>query len=292
MTTTPEMGIPECLAVLNEELQDKTEENPGNITDADGIARLTPGEIRRMTALFQPRSLEGDLLDDELHVEVLKGAIGGPEKSRDLDPMLVWWSGRHWYVVDGFHRLLAYRSSGVTRPVPVTVFAGSLAEAVEQAAVCNSKDKKPMTLKDKTNMAWRLTRFFPERSRRQVAEACAIAERSVSNMRAAKHKLEADGVPPRDIPEEWEEARRMWKGIEVQKDFDHDAAMRRKIDRMARALAKTFGATLHRDTDAFAGALSRLDERLPLKLMESREWSPVVERFLEIIGATTPDPDY
>ncbi|AZO04333.1 ParB/RepB/Spo0J family partition protein [Mesorhizobium sp. M2A.F.Ca.ET.043.02.1.1] len=273
---TPDMHITEALPLLREELKLRTEDHPGNIQE------LHPADIRRKVAVFQPRTLEGRLIEDESHVQTLVEAIGNPQNARFLDPLLVWWSGAHWYVIDGFHRLLAYRKAGVKMPVPVEVFSGTLEEAVEASAASNSKDKLPMTKRDKTNMAWRLTLFFEGRSKRQVAEACAVSERTVATMRRARKELISRGGTLEEIPEDWEEARRDWQRLEPARSVDFDVARRAKIERWAKSLSKTFGRTIYDDPDAFAGALKFLEARFARWLIESPVWATDLAEYLEV----------
>ena len=282
---TPEMPITEALGELREELKSKIEDNPGCVTALD------PREIRRKVAVFQPRSLDGRLIEDDAHVQTLVEAIGDPRKPKLLDPLLVWWSGKHWYVIDGFHRLLAYRRAGVEALVPVQVFFGNLDEAVEAAAAANSKDKLPMTKEDKVNMAWRLTLFFEGRSKRQVAEACAVAERTVATMRKVKKELLERGRKLEEISENWDEARRLWQNQQLTKDIDRDAARRKKAERWAKAMSKTFGRSIFKDPEAFALALKIADGRLPVWLMDSYEWSDDLGELLESRGISREDPD-
>ncbi|MBO6717070.1 MAG: ParB N-terminal domain-containing protein [Rhizobiaceae bacterium] len=273
--TTPETDITKGLEILRRETLQEAATAPGD------LEALAPGDIKRMVAVFQPRSLEGRLAEDDQHVATLVDAIGNAKSPRFLDPILVWWSGVHWYVVDGFHRLLAYRKAGVNQPVPVAVFSGSLEEAVEAAAAANSKDKLPMTKKDKNNMAWRLTLFFEGRSKRQVARSCAVSERNVANMRKARRELLERGEKLENIPEEWDDARRFWQGIDFPENHDFDAARQRKVERMAKALSRALGRTAYRDPDVFAAALKFNEARLPRWLLESHEWADDVADFLQ-----------
>jgi hypothetical protein len=154
---------------------------------------LKTSEIKREVSVFQPRQLAGNLIEDERHTANLVEAIGNPAKANSLDRILVWWGGENWYVIDGHHRLLAYRNAGIELPVPVKVFEGTLEDAMTQTAIENSKDKLPMTRTDKGNMAWRLTVHCPSKSKREVMAACGVSHGNVADMRRALKALRSLG---------------------------------------------------------------------------------------------------
>src|SRR6516165_6213344 len=125
---------------------------------ADGkLTSLPLSQISKRTAVFQPRSLAGNLSEDEEFIrglmKVLKTTNGKP-----LDPITVWYGGRRFYVIDGHHRLDAYkRHHGKAHvSIPCVEFKGTLVEAMELAGQANHKNKLQMTEDDRMNFAWRL----------------------------------------------------------------------------------------------------------------------------------------
>ena len=277
MTNTPcePLGIAEALSIL-------TAEQEAALPSPEGITELLPKSIGRLEAVFQPRDLEGRLLEDDQHLKVLASHVGDkPDKPNMLDHVEVWWSGQRWYVIDGHHRLLAYKMQKVCLPIPVVVFEGTLDEAVARSAAANSKDKLPMTLDDKLNMAWRLTLHF-RLSKRQVRKACAVSEGSVATMRKAKKELLESGVTLDDIPERWKDAKDVWEGNAGLEDFDPDEAHRKQVARFARELGRRFGDRMYKYTEAFADALAYCDDRLPSMIMETPSWR---EKAIEIVRA-------
>jgi ParB-like nuclease domain len=158
----------------------------------DGLLPLV--EIRTATSVMQPRA--GNEAYSAAHVAALADAIQVSKKF--LDPMLVWWSGKYWRVVDGHHRFAAYqqaaKANGKKKPVvfdavPVLVFEGTLDDAIAKATECNVKDKLPMRKSDKLERAWKLTAMGTH-SIQQISNIAGVAERTVSNMRKAKVELE------------------------------------------------------------------------------------------------------
>ncbi|MBS4019038.1 MAG: ParB N-terminal domain-containing protein [Dechloromonas sp.] len=246
--------------------------------------RLDHGEIAKRASLFQPRTLDGRWNEDEEHIKVLATVIGkNPERPCYLDPVTVWWGGKRWYVLDGFHRLEAYKRQGVTKAIPVVVFTGTLGDAMAHAAFCNSKNKLPMRMDDKLNMAWRMSVVQPELSKRKVAEACSIANGTVGNMRSTREKLLAMGETAEDMLDHgWKRCREMAKGEELEDDgtIDYDAETRRRAESYRSRLYKAFQNKPFEDFEAFALALLLGNDRLPKRLMESKAWEAALEEHV------------
>lgn len=286
----PITNISEALTTLRNEGIHKTEDNTDN-----SVSELDPRDICRFVAVFQPRSLSGRVIVDEAHIAVLMEAIGKPEKPKFLDPLRVWWSGVDWYVIDGFHRLQAYLRVGVQQAVPVKAFAGTIEQAMAEAATANSKDKLPMSKKDKMNMAWRLVRYGEKLSKADTAKACSISLRSVAIMRSVKEQLMDGGQTLDDLSDDWDKARREAQGFEANGSFDPDEHLKKKVEKMAKALAKTFGQTIHQNPQAFALALMEADERLPGRLIGSGMWDDILKAEIEArkdLGEWHDDDDY
>lgn len=233
--------------------------------------------IRMRHSVFQPREFE-DTARSEDHVRALVDAIK-IEPGNRLDPITVWWSGKHWTVLNGHHRVLAYaraRKSGFKQHqpdgrktadwmVPVRYFEGTLQEALIEATRTNSKNQLSMTKDEKLNRGWRLTVLFPELSKAQVAGACKISPRTVANMRSQLKVIKADY--PKDWQSEslalsWKEAQRWGK-----KDMEFDESWQDKLAlEWSKRLGKTFGTKLAEHPEIAAHALSLYSERLTAEL--------------------------
>lgn len=86
--------------------------------------------------MFQQRAFDGVVVDSKDHINTLKDAIKNTPGYQLDPPIVVWWSGREWKVLDGHHRLIAYqqlakdRKNGlVVRSIRVEVFEGTLDDA-------------------------------------------------------------------------------------------------------------------------------------------------------------------
>ena len=147
--------------------------------DGSGGLFLDASLIHTGVALFQARSLRGN---DAAERAVLKGLIQIIKSGREVDPVVVWWSGAAWWCLDGHHRLRAYRkvnqdirkanedkrakalaskSADVVqlklqaqRRVPVVVHEGNLGTALLWATKLNGKVSMPLSSNEKTDRAW------------------------------------------------------------------------------------------------------------------------------------------
>lgn len=235
---------------------------------------LKRNQIASMVAVFQPRTLEGRLAEDEVHLKELSAAIGDPANPKQLDPVTVWWGGDRWYVIDGHHRLIAYQRVGVSSGIPVVVFEGSLEDAMLRSAALNSKNQLPMRQDDKLNYAWRLV-LTTDLSKQKIVEACAVSNGTVGNMRKAKETLlnERQLTLEELYDKTWKQAQMDAKGITLEPLEDPLDAARKRGERYARSLCKAIGDRSHRDPEGFAWALVILDDRLPGSLMQTEAWS-------------------
>lgn len=207
----------------------------------EGVFETPIGEITSMVSVFQPRELRGQHADSEDHIHQLAKTINAGNPWKPLDPMLIWWGGDRWYVIDGHHRRLAYfkafqklhddkKLSGSVKSqrVPVEVFRGELFEAKLEATKRNSKNKLQMTVKDKMNAAWRLVvEGLPAKKIKQVeiADMFGITDRAVRNMRKAHEFLlenpevipSAPGNTP--TPYDWEEPTKEQRAEKLRADL-------------------------------------------------------------------------
>lgn len=229
-------------------------------------SKITTSRIRTAVGVFQPRKLSGQINASEEHIKVLMRVI---HSGRELDPVLIWWSGRHWYVIDGHHRLLAYRRSRKDT-IPVKVAFGSLQEMVAKAASLNSKDQLTMTTQDKSNMAWRLV-TLTSNSKRDIARACGVSEATVANMRRALRKLEARSIKDALPNFEWWQIRMLLDGDDGPSETP-DEKFERDVKHLTKRLRKYFSGGLSKAPLVFAAAIARYDQELPRMIFLSDPW--------------------
>jgi hypothetical protein len=105
--------------------------------------------------VFQWRLPHEDVAAKEGHIHNLARAL---QDDTPFDPILVFPAGKQVYVIDGHHRLAAYRAVKWSKPVPVEAFTGTLGDAQLAALTLNVKDKLPMSRDEKAEAAWRLVK--------------------------------------------------------------------------------------------------------------------------------------
>lgn len=273
MSYNETMDFEEGLRLVEKELAEGTEA-PDTSTN-----ELPIDQIRMRHSVFQPREFVSTGPSED-HVRALTDAIK-VEPGNRLDPITVWWSGKHWTVLNGHHRVLAYaraRKSGFKQHqpsgkrsaqwmVPVRYFEGALQQALIEATRTNSKDQLSMTKDEKLNRGWRLTVLYPDLSKSQVAGACKISSRTVANMRTKLKDIQTD--EPEDWRSEalalsWREAQRWGK-----EEMEYDDAWQEKLAReWSRRLGKTFGTKLADQPELAAKALAFYSEKLTEDLGE------------------------
>lgn len=234
--------------------------------------KIRRSEIRMAHSVFQPRMFEGTLANNEAHIIALKEAITNAE-DHQLDPITVWWSGKHWRPLDGHHRLIAYQrlAEDKKRPLVVeeiksTVFNGTLDEAVTEAVKLNSKNKLPMSRDDKIERAWKLVAIKANLSRVDIVKATGVSERTVANMRSTLKEIEAEGeeqgTPLPDL---------LWRDVVRgrREAPDHDEQWQERMARdWARRLAKTFGEKPTKMPSIFVRAMELYSEQLAASVRE------------------------
>lgn len=270
-------------------IRDALSQNPVGPSKQPLVLGLS--ELHTLESVFQPRDLSVREGEHAAHVSTLAKAIGNPKNPNYLEAITIWWGGDRWYILDGHHRRMAYAKAGVLAMIPVRVFEGTLADAFAHSVSLNSKDKLPMSVRDKTNMAWRLT-AYTDLSKSRVALECGIGESTVANMRRAKGQLRALGISAANMLDmSWRDAQAEAKG-EQSSEIDRDAAIEKRARGYARSIAKTLKDRPHKDPEGFARALQMLDERLPARLLESEAWEDDLAEYFEAHQRDEADADY
>jgi ParB-like chromosome segregation protein Spo0J len=245
-------------------------------TMLDRPTSLPLKSLKFASNVFQPRSFDGDTAESDAHIRTLMDAIRhAPD--HQLDPIVVWWSGKAWYVLDGHHRTAAYKNLArdqkkplVVPSVAVEVFSGSLADAIEETARLNSRNKLPMSKEDKTERAWRIVVLDDgSKSKQRIASSCGVSTTLVANMRTKLRELKEANGEDFDAPDPmsmtWKAARRY--GTEEMASVNEEW-MRQQAKQYAKRLSRQFRGQLVKTPTVTAMALRMYARQLPKLLAD------------------------
>jgi ParB-like chromosome segregation protein Spo0J len=249
--------------------------------------KLSMGQIAvAAEGVFQWRRRKFSRLASQSHVVALASALRIREES--FAPLHVFPTGKQFYVMDGHHRLAAYRAAGWKASIPVRVFTGSLQEAREAALADNVRDKLPMTPLEKQEAAWSLVKMEAYTKARE-AQLSGASRSNVQIMRKKWHQVikPAIAIVESDAQQElrnmlWLDARNWTPGTElgVYEDRSEQAAQA-LVDKLKKhGLAEAF----IKKPSVTALALLLLNPSLPVSLLS--EWwndQSIQERMLEWI---------
>lgn len=155
----------------------EVESNESKTTERPGELHLK--RLHVAPRVFQWRDLSLTQAADDAHMSELIRVLH--DREEPFDRLLVTAIGSRFFVLDGHHRFDAYHSVGWKRGIPVEYFEGSLADAQIEALRRNSKNKLPISARDKSEAAWRLL-CQGEATQTAIAKAATVHRRNVSNM--------------------------------------------------------------------------------------------------------------
>jgi len=240
------------------------------------VTSLPLRDIRFAHKVFQPRDFDGNRADSEGHIRSLMNAIRNKDDHL-LDPVVIWWAGETWRVIDGHHRIVAYQrlASDRDKPlkvprVPVEVFEGTLQDAIKEATSRNSKDKLNMTHHEKLERAWKLVALDhpnpPSMSKAEIMKATGTSERTIANMRKELKEVTLKDLSVNPLDLSWDEVKQATR----QPTEADDEWIEKQAAEWAKRFAKTFGMKLAQNPTLTAKALEKYSEKLPQKLVA--EW--------------------
>lgn len=172
-----------------------------------------------------------------------------------LDPVLLWQaaageigSSGKLILLDGAHRIAAYRAVKWSQPIPSVVLVGTdRRDALGAALRANSKRIRGLSQAERMDAAWRLVREpVPRRYKvREIAAWADVARATVDNMRARFRVMHEEGI---EITGSWARDRR------TRDDADGDvlgqmtdAQRKAEIDKLAAELRDLFDRRKHRE---------------------------------------------
>lgn len=214
---------------------------------------------------------------DERHVSDLLKALN---IHGALDPVTVWRCADQVFLIDGHHRLAAYRRWKKSAELPVVWFNGTVDEAILHAETANGKLKLGLTYEERSNYAWKLVvhaEQLGKLSRAQLVKRANIAKGTIDNMRAA---LAALGSRAGSLSR-WHEAMKEWKrGLQDDdQDFDdswQEAQAMMIVDRLGKEFGKTLATKPEIAAKAFSHLLGRKAREVALLMLEEEGLSAVL----------------
>lgn len=189
-------------------------------------------------AVFQPRAMSSH------HVHGLAKIIKSQGK---VAPVVVWPAGDKLILLDGHHRIEAYKKAEKTAAIPVEYFEGTADDALAKSGELNTPLKLPMTTEEKQNFAWRME-TLGNYSLNDVVVTSGASKAQVARMRAVKGKL---GNLAQCF-ETWRAARK--QAEEPEEERGSDEWKERQAEAYADKLAKAFGNKLSTNPELAAMA--------------------------------------
>lgn len=233
-------------------------------TPAPDVTELAISDLEIIEDVFQHRS--GNQAGSGQHIDSLVKSLRN-RKGVALDPVLVFWVGDGWVLVDGHHRLHAYEEHKRAEPVPVKVFQGTLDEAICEALRGNSRDKLSMGRREKSEAAWRLVIGTSLRTF-QIVESSTISKVTIYKMNKARDGIRSKWPDTALASLSWEDAKNYSGVASPEQEFNDEWAERQAKD-LADRLVRTFGNELRRQPEIFWRAIEIYDGRLMDQLKES-----------------------
>ncbi|WP_431260978.1 hypothetical protein ACQ86G_13240 [Roseateles chitinivorans] len=192
---------------------------------------LPVASLEVLPSVFQvrPRHDAATGISNPIHVDVLAAHLLSSPKY-ELDPITVILIGQRHILIEGHHRLAAYRREK-RETIPVRFFKGSPQQALVESGRDNKKDRLPMGRTERSERAWALVVADLGLTVPQIVEGSGVKERTVKMMRKKRKEILAEG---KELPEQWasvlygeREANPAW--------FDE------QVKNFADRLTKTFG---------------------------------------------------
>lgn len=221
---------------------------------------------------FQYRLKDYDRAASLDHVKSLASDLRSQQKP--FDALVVVPIGAKFFVIDGHHRLSAYKAVQWAKTVPVVVRKITLQEARDAALGYNIKGKLSLTTTAKQEAAWG---FVKEgRSKNKVHELTLVSKGNIGNMKRVRLELLDKGIDLDGMT--WRRALR--HGKDTGEDFDRGAYVNEKaIALKGKLLEAAGGVNLLSDPEILAEALVMISERLPTALIE--QWHEEAYDYVE-----------
>lgn len=223
---------------------------------AGKLKEISINKLEVSPDVFQPRFVGDDPrgVQSKDHVFALTKRL---QREGSLDPLLVLPVGDKAIVIDGHHRLEAYKKANLGK-VRVHIFEGDPHTAKLASATENQKARLQMSGQERTQSAWNLVKAgliseSPPRwvfSENQIIQATSASDGTIKTMRTIFKEFQSKGM---DVPDSWITAR---TGVIENRERDWDAELAKQVDAYRKILLKHFPTlATSRKREAFALAV-------------------------------------
>lgn len=228
-------------------------------------------DITKQTDVFQFRHC----IVDPHHVDELEKVL---DNGNILDPLSLWLDPdtEKLVVVDGHHRLAAYKQYGWRRKVPALVFSCGIERARLIALRENGKARLPLSKDERTDAAWALVCLdLEDYSRRIIRENTGVGDGTVANMRRTyKALLKRD--PESEMPRHW------WQALQALKDGEQREYTEEEREAMIEAKAAQLDAEIGKALGFMAAHLPEAAVEVVVKRLGKKGLSLLLEEYGDI----------
>ncbi|MBW4708674.1 ParB/RepB/Spo0J family partition protein [Roseobacter sp. YSTF-M11] len=170
-----------------------------------------------------------------------------------LDELTLWEDAEtgELVLVDGHHRLEAYRQQKWAKNVPAVVHRCTLDEARLLALAENTKIRLPLTNGERADVAWKLVCLGETYSRQQTVKASGMSDGTIATMRRTRRQL-LNAPDAGELPTSWHQAQRELKSQD-DRSFsaeDWDEWIIAEADALDDIIGKPLGDMAHRRPQA------------------------------------------
>ncbi|MCA0272204.1 MAG: hypothetical protein LCH69_09080 [Proteobacteria bacterium] len=215
------------------------------------MTKIAPATIRRAASV----ALDGITQDDDFwfrwggidaaHKADLASTIRNTGKA--LDPVLLWQpeAGGRLILLDGAHRLAAYRAVKWLGEIPTMVLVGADRRTALGAALkANSKRALGLSQAERMDAAWRLVRelVVPRFKVREIVAAADVSMRTVKYMRDRFRVMHEEGI---EITGQWSRDRTSAEWTDDPAGTMTEALRKAEVEKLAADIRELFDRRKH-----------------------------------------------
>ena len=253
---------------------------------------LHHSRLKIVPALFQPRFQK----EDTDHVAELRAALieGGK-----LDAVKVFPIGDAFFLIDGHHRVAAYRdveadheSDGM---IPVSYLASrSLDDAIAYAAKENAKARKRLERWELSAWTWEIVKSEARLSKACIAKLTGTSEATIGRMRPIFRRIkEATATDPRSTIgwERWSWPSAMkWDKDHIPPTMDEDAETK-ALQHLYAKFSKAFGPLINKSPERIFRAVMQENAYAAERFILAARQDGFLETALVNLGEAIEDED-